>query len=57
MGAFTKRALGGVALVGTAALVLSGCAAPDSGSTAGPEQPAGDLTVKIPESARRQDHQ
>lgn len=47
MGAFTKRALGGVALVGTAALVLSGCAAPDSGSTAGPEQPAGDLTVKI----------
>ena len=45
MGAFTKATLGGMALVGSAALVLSGCAAP--AATTGPEQSAGDLTLKI----------
>jgi len=47
MRAFTKATLGGMALVGSAALVLSGCAAPAPTPTTGPDQPAGELTLKI----------
>lgn len=47
MRAFTKATLGGMALVGSAALVLSGCAAPAPAPTTGPEAPAGELTLKI----------
>jgi len=48
MRAFTKATLSGIALVGSAALVLSGCAAPGASPSAGPEQPAGgDLALKI----------
>ena len=48
MGAFTKRTLGGVALLGSAALVLSGCAAPAGETTPGPDQPAAEsLTLKV----------
>jgi len=47
MRAFTKATLGGMALVGSAALVLSGCAAPAATPSTGPDAPAGDLTLKI----------
>jgi len=47
MRAFTKATLGGMALVGSAALVLSGCAAPAPAPTTGPDTPAGELTLKI----------
>ncbi|MBO9578294.1 MAG: ABC transporter substrate-binding protein [Microbacteriaceae bacterium] len=46
MRAFTKTTLGGIALVGSAALVLSGCTATAPG-TEGTTAPAGDLTLKI----------
>src|SRR3546814_797759 len=47
MRAFTKATLGGIALVGSAALVLSGCAAPAPTPTTGPEEPMGDLALTI----------
>jgi branched-chain amino acid transport system substrate-binding protein len=46
MRAFTKASLGGLALVGSAALVLSGCSAPATTPT-DTSAPVGDLTLKI----------